>query len=367
MKKIAILVFILLPGAIFAKIWTVDNMPGSGADSTSLQGLIDKKASAGDTIILMPSNIGYGSLYLTKKLFIYSRGHSNNNLDKDRAAVVATATFTTAGSGGSFTTSAGSTLKGVRLTGGFAISVNNIHIQNCYTSYACNINNGSNNIIEGCVFEQLPYYGFTFYNSSNNNILAHNFFVKHVTSGSWSGASYTFIDEGNSSNLIINNLFVEAASGTATVSQGGFVFLKNSYAKVYNNIFWSNITGRSKFDTLNLGSAFKNNLTYSDKNKPANLPGTNNINDTMPQFEGGYNSSILPVYRTNNDFRLKSTSPGKNKGTDTTDIGLYGGSYNFSIVGNVPGVAIFDDFEVLNPIIKKGGTLRVRINARKPE
>lgn len=366
MKRFLITLFVLVPLFAQAKIWTVDNTPGAGADSSSLQGLIDRKAAAGDTIIVMPSNISYGSVTLTRKFFIYSRGHSNNNLDRDRAAYIGNINFTTAGSGGSFTTSAGSTIKGLRITAGFTINVNNIHLQNCYIE-SQNYIYQSNSVIEGCVIDPNIYYNIFFGSAANNNIVAHCYFIKHITGGSFSGPSYPFIDGGNSSNLFINNLFVEAVSGTGTVSGGGFTFFKSSFAKVYNNIFWSNVSGRTRFDTLNSGSAFRNNLTYSDKNKPTNITGTGNINDSMPEFEGGYNGTNLPIYRISNDMRLKSGSPGKNRGTDSTDVGLYGANYNYSIVGNVTGVAIFDDFQVLNPIIKKGGTLRVRINARKPE
>lgn len=366
MKKCAIVLLMLLPFMASAKIWTVDNTPGAGADSSSLQGLIDRKAAAGDTIIVMPSNISYGSVTLTRRFFIYSRGHSNNNLDRDRAATIANINFTTAGSGGSFTTSAGSTIKGLRITSGFSISVNNIHIQNCYVESQINISQ-SNCVIEGCIIDPNILFSINFGSSASNNIIAHCYFIKAVSSGSYSGPSLPFIEGGNSSNLLINNLFVEAVSGSGAVSNGGFTFFRNSFAKVYNNIFWSNVSGRTRFDTLNSGSAFRNNLTYSDRNRPNNISGTGNINDSMPQFEGGYNGTNLPIYRISNDMRLKSGSPGKNRGTDSTDVGLYGANYKFSIVGNVPGVAVFDDFQVLNPIIKKGGTLRVRINARKPE
>lgn len=345
-----------------AKIWTVDNTPGSGADSGSLQGLIDVKASNGDTVILMPSHIGYGSLNLYKRIFLYSRGHSNNNIDRDRSANVSSIYLGLSGGN----SSAGSTIKGLRVSGGFNINVSNIHIQNCYIG-GSNYVYQSNALIEGCVFENL-YYETPIYftTSSNNNIIAHCYFTKRLTSGTVSGPQYSFVYLGNSSNLIINNLFVELNNG-GTFTNGGVTFFNDSYAKIYNNILWSNVSSRTRFDTLNAGSVFKNNLTYSANSRPTNISGTNNINDTMPQFEGGYNNSFLPVYRTSNDMRLKSTSPGVGAGTDSTDVGLYGGNYNFSITGNVPGVAIFDDFEVLNPIIKKGDTLKVRINARKPD
>lgn len=362
MKKLACIILLILPLIGEAKIWTVDNTPGSGADSSSLQGLIDQKATQGDTIILMPSHINYGSVSLYKKIFLYSRGHSNNNLDKDRSATISSLYF--GASGGN--SSAGSAVKGVKLTGGFNISVNNIHVQNCYVSGNSYVYQ-SNALIEGCVFDNIYYETpINFTTSSNNNIIAHNYFVKTMSSGTTSGPPYSFINSGNSSNLVINNLFAEMMNG-GSLTNGGTTFFLSSYAKIYNNILWSNAAARTRFDTLNSGSAFKNNLTYSANTNPTNLSGTGNINDSMPLFEGGYTNSFLPIYRTSNDMRLKSTSAGVGAGTDSTDVGLYGGNYNFSITGNVPGVAIFDDFEVLNPIIKKGDVLKVRINARKPD
>lgn len=362
MKKLACVILLILPLIGEAKIWTVDNTPGSGADSSSLQGLIEVKASNGDTVILMPSHIGYGSLSLYKRIFLYSRGHSNNNIDRDRTALVSSIYFGNYGSA----SAAGSTIKGLRISSGLNINVNSIHVQNCYIGGSSYIYQ-SNALIEGCIFESIYYETPIYFNtSSNNNIIAHNYIIKKMTSSSVSGPQYSFVYLGNSSNLIINNILVELNNG-GTITNGGFTFFQDSYAKIYNNILWSNVTGRTRFDTLNAGSVFKNNLTYSANSKPTNLSGTGNINDTMPQFEGGYNNSFLPLYRTSNDMRLKSTSPGVDAGTDSTDLGLYGGSYNFSITGNVPGVAVFDDFEVLNPIIKKGDVLKVRINARKPD
>src|SRR5574343_572376 len=148
MKKLIGIVIFLIPLFAQAKIWTVDNTPGAGADTTSLQGCIDQKASIGDTIILMPSHIGYGSLNVYKKIFIYSRGHSNNNLDKHRSATVSSIYVATSGSN----TGAGSVFKGLKITGGININTSNIHIQNCYisgTSYVYS----SNALIEGCIFE----------------------------------------------------------------------------------------------------------------------------------------------------------------------------------------------------------------------
>ena len=70
--------FVLLCVSIFisssAKLWTVDNSAFSKADTTSIQAAINI-AAAGDSIVIMPSLLSYGSSTLSKKLFIYSASH----------------------------------------------------------------------------------------------------------------------------------------------------------------------------------------------------------------------------------------------------------------------------------------------------
>jgi hypothetical protein len=338
-----------------AKIWTVDNTPGSGADSTSVQGVINV-ASANDTIIIMPSITNYADISVTKKLYIYTRGHSSNNLDKDRRVYMSSINIATGGSG--------SIIKGLS-SSYFYISGNNVNVQNCL-AYVFLYIYSNNNVILGCVFTS-TVFTLSISDGAYNNIISNCYFVNRITNGSYSGSSYGMLHGGNSSNLIKNCLFAEIISG-GSVSGNGFVFFKESYAKVYNCLLWSNHPTRARFDTLNYGSIFKNNLTYSANSKVAALPGTGNLNDTLPVFVGGYNSSNnLPFFRPENNMRLSSSSPGKNKGTDSTDVGLYGGGYNFSFEGNVPGVAIFNDFEVMNPVVKKGGILKVKVSARKPD
>lgn len=340
-----------------AKIWTVDNTPGSGADSTTIQGVINV-ANANDTIIVMPSITNYTDITVTKKLYIYTRGHSSNNIDKDRRVYLSSINITTGGSG--------SVIKGL-MSYYVYFSGSNINFQNCMVLGSFTIyNNSNNNVVLGCVFTN-TIFTFSINDGAYNNIISNCYFVTRITGGSYSGSSYGMLIGGNSSNLIKNCLFAEIISG-GSVSGNGFVFFKESYAKVYNCLLWSNHPTRARFDTLNYGSIFKNNLTYSANSKVAALPGTGNLNDTLPVFVGGYNSSNnLPIFRPENNMRLTSSSPGKNKGTDSTDVGLYGGGYEFSFEGNVPGVAIFNDFEVMNPVVKKGGILKVKVSARKPD
>lgn len=351
-KNAGILSLLLISFTAQAKIWTVDNSPGAGPDHTNLQTCINT-ANSGDTIIVMPSYTNYGGVILSKKVFLYSRGHSNNLLDKDKRAAVSHVTFNTG--------SNQSTVMGLLVTGYLLIYSHNNVIRNNWVQGSSSLI-GNNNLLQGNVFTNYNTLGFNA--SAENNLILNNVF-NFSTSGGF-GAGVYFIQGGNSSNLIANNFFAELMYSGGNISSGGSFMFWNSYAKIYNNIIWSNVNGRAAFNLNNGGSVFKNNLTYSANTNPAPLPG-NNFNDTMPSFEGGYNNSTLPFFSTTADFRLKAGTVGTNAGTDSTDIGVYGQNYPFSTEGNVPGVAIFDDFEILNPVLKKGGTLKVRISARKPE
>ena len=348
-KKILLYILISLPFSMFAKLWTVDNSPGAGADFTSVKTAHDA-ASSGDSIVVMPSFTMYDAVNINKKLFIYSRGHSSNTIDKDKRAIINTVVV--------YKDSV--TLQGLYIWGGVGLYANNIKFQNNFTGSI--MISGNNNLIQGNVFNN--YNTINFSGNPQNNLVLNNFILFNVQNGSnFNGPSYFFINGGNSSNLVANNFIGEIIS-RGSIGSGGFNFFQNSYVKVYNNILWSDVPNRKPFDTLNLGSVFEKNLTYSVKNNDLKLPG-DNYNDILPLFEGGYDSINLPIFRENNNLRLKSNSVGKNGGTDSTDVGLYGQGFNFSFEGNVPGVAVFTDFKVLNPVIKRGEILKVRVKAKK--
>ncbi|TNE78644.1 MAG: hypothetical protein EP332_13615 [Bacteroidetes bacterium] len=365
MKKCFLFLALFLPFLASATIWTVDNTPGSGAQCTTLFAAQDS-ASNGDTILVMPSYSVYASLTVTKKLFIYSRGHSSNTIDKDKRAQVSGFTFNA--------NADSSVIAGLFISGQVSISsvsgnrARAIRIINNQITAGIYLD-GDENLIQGNVLTGFTnFYGTYIYviNAAQNNLILNNYFSFTIGSGNYNGNSFMFIRDGNSSNLVSGNIFAEIKNGSGNVNGGGIGFIRNSYVKVYNNIMWSNVPSRSRFDTLNLGSVFRNNITYSALNTPDTLPGIN-YNDTMPVFVGGYDATNPPSYNENNDMHLSSSSIGVLGGTDSTDVGLYNGGYKFSIVGNVPGVAVFDDFEILNPVIKKGGVLKVKIKARKPE
>lgn len=358
MRK-AFFLIILIPTLLFSKIHTVDNTPGNGAMYTTIGSAISA-ASSGDTIIVMPSTKKYDAMYLDKKLYIYSRHPHGGGVDADRIPYTDRIDFNSG--------SSGSKVSGFHLNpGGIDIRDNNVELSYNYLLATYVRINGTNNCrILNNVFIETKYHANSIdLGGGNNNIIRNNYFAT-VTGGSYLGGGNSFITGGNSTNVITNNLFSETMTNGSNCTDGGFIFFKNSTAKIYNNIMWSNINGRTRFDTLSNGSYF-NNITYSSKNKPKDLTGTGNFNDTFPSFETTFSDSKPPYFNGNEDFRLKSGTVGKNGGTDSTDIGVYGGGHLFSLLCKVPGVPIFEQYIVLTPVVKRGGKLKVRLIARKPE
>lgn len=344
-------ILLLLPAIGHARVWTVDNSAGARADSASLQGVINA-ASSGDTIILMPSFLGYGSINITKKLLLYSEGFSAHlqNGNPDKLPILST---TTVQSG----------VSGLVMAG--LVFAERLYLNGSTHKMLCNqfrgsvYNSSSQTLFEGNLFSGFTFTEMLELTGSSNNTIQNNYFSIR-TGGSNYSNSFAMIKGGDSSNLIRNNLMVEVVEGGGGISGGGIRFFLNTSARVRNNILWSNVSSRSPFQAGNSASLFQNNITYSVANKPDTLPGFN-YNDTMPLFEGGFSNSIQPYYRTGNDLRLKSNSPGKNGGTDSTDPGLYGRSFVFSMYGIPAWLAQFAEMTITDPKPKQNQTIKVRI------
>jgi len=355
--KIVLLGLCLIPIFGYSKIHTVDNNPSNGAMYKSIASAVSA-ASSGDTIIVMPSITQYDRINLHKKLYIYSRHPFTGGVDADRFPFIGSIDFNSG--------SEGSKVSGFHLNpGSVYIDAKDVELSyNYLVATVVRIVNSNVKIINN-VFIETKYHGRSIQIDGSNNIIRNNYFAT-VTGGNYGGGGASFIFNGNSTNIIINNLFSETMTSGSNCTDGGFIFFKNCNAKIYNNIMWSNINGRTRFDTLSSGSYY-NNITYASKNKPTALSGIDNFNDTFPSFETTFSDSKPPYFNGNEDFRLKSGTVGKNSGTDSTDIGLYGADHLFSTLCKVPGVPIFEQYIVLTPIVKRGGKLKVRLIARKQE
>lgn len=344
------IILIVTPG--FAKIWTVDNTFTSKANFKDLNSATTA-ASSGDTIIVMPSSTPYDNTNVTKKLFIYSDGHHSKRLRYDRAPFIANNINISTGGNGTV-------IKGLRFLN-LVLQADSCLIEYNFLFGGILHYNGNHNIIRGNVFFR-DWGGASWLlgSTANHNLFAHNYVYSYAANGD----GRTIVDGGNSTNLFRNNLCVDNfSSSTANMR----VCFRNSQITIANNIFWTNAAITTPYDTTSPFAVFRNNLTYASRNTLRALPGSGNINDTMPEFETSFSSTSTPNFSTTNNFRLKSGSQGKNAGTDSTDVGLFGAGYTFHIDGRVPEVAIFEAFEIVNPVVKKGQVVKVKLTARKQE
>jgi hypothetical protein len=364
-------VLFIIQNAVFGNTYTVDNTPFSGAHYSNLQTAIDS-ASSGDSLIVMPSFNTYGKITINKKLNIYSRGVHGFKVSPDKSAMVELVEFVENSNGSifqGFNLIVGTT-SGMILTKCENISILHNFFNSTYLNFATG---GSSQV------SNVQVKGNIFWNSVNQNQqalainganycdISNNYFIDIFKGSYFAGIYYSFIVGGNSSNSLRNNFFaLTELSGTNYYYQSTSGFFRNSSAVFRNNIFWTDSKNITSFDSTSSGGDYRNNITYSRYSKAYDLPGTN-YNDTLPEFETDFSGNKQINYDLSYNFRLKSSSVGKNGGTDSTDVGLYGGGYAFGMNIKSKGVAIFEEFEILNPVVKKGGPLKVKIMARKPE
>ena len=95
MKNITpILVLLLLPAILNAAIWRVDDDPGRIADFTSLQAAVDDNQVMPDDIIYIAGTaIDYGTVIISKRLFVFGPGYLLTE-NTGESAAVSPATFT---------------------------------------------------------------------------------------------------------------------------------------------------------------------------------------------------------------------------------------------------------------------------------
>jgi hypothetical protein len=165
----------------------------------------------------------------------------------------------------------------------------------------------------------------------------------------------TPIKNSNSSTIISNNLFINGI---------GFSYCQSS--TITNNIFYySGVTGASYSNfSNNIGLGLSTNVLQGSNT------GSNNIN-ADPLFLYLYNTSDHS-YNDQNKYKLKSTSPGKNAGTDGTDIGIYGGQYPWpaSVLTDYihcipPTIPMMQELNIQNSSVPANGTLNFSVKAYK--
>jgi hypothetical protein len=237
--------------------------------------------------------------------------------------------------------------------------------------------NVDNILIRNCSFS-----GIAVPLNCNNWIISNNVFSSQIsaTGSNWTNVLITnnIFSGGQLNNfsmvqnvVVQNNVFNNVLSATADPFGGD----------IFNLIISNNIFYNARFETGTVvykNNVWSKNISYSDSGTlpfpqntvlPTTLP--NHIQNTNNSFEGNMADTDPKFEKYNggpfsygNNYRLKTTSPGRNAGTDGTDIGVYGSGVQFSMTGE-PGIPVVRTFMILNTTTTSGGNLNISVTASK--
>jgi hypothetical protein len=336
----------------FATIRTVSNDTQKPAQFTTIQAAINA-SSLGDTVYVSGSSFDYsGAVSINKRIVLLGAGYNSANQLNLSSIIAGSISLTKDATNDA----SGTVISGFRV--GFINTT---------------VNQPVNNIL---LFRNQITSGITIYGdgwSIINNIV---------------GLDITSLSGIASNVLIQNDILLRSivSLNQSSVIIDHNIFLRNSnsymlgnlkFAVITNNIFVG-ITSVNPILQAVSSNSFNNNLTSATI-----------VSDTAPtnSFAGGPNSATgnfvgvdplfvnvtdFSTYNANFNYRLQSSSPAKNAGTDGTDLGIYGGPFPFPS-GGAPGSG-FDtsapppipqvtNVNIQNPSLAPGAQLKVTIQA----
>jgi hypothetical protein len=257
-------------------------------------------APTGSTLLIPNGSITIGTITINKKINLVGSGHYPENLGGSRTILTGTIIITLGADSGS--------IQGIYLNGDLKFGASGVSDSvNYYTVLRCYFNNiylGSDeaypnvnnvNIIE-CTFNDV--YGY----NSDNCLLNKNYIL-----GFLRGLDYALVQN----NILFNYWFSGSSWNPPLSDNCQFLFVEN-------NIFTVNGYNSSVAFQYVSNSVFKNNLFRSITNF-GNNQAINNLTNISNIFVSG-----VYTFDYAKSYQLTSNSPGKNYGTDGTDLGVYG-------------------------------------------
>ena len=345
MKALSILIILVASANVSqATVYTLCNMPYSPGQFTTYFDA-ENAAMDGDTIYVHGSNFSYGDISIFRRLVIIGTGHSPNK----QAPIVSTF--------GSISIN----VPNVQLIGLTFNSVESFDpngtVKKCRilgrTIYPSLNLFASNWLIEGNIFDQQNLSSHCIrFSGYGGHIVQHNIFASNVSqisdiSGSPGDRSY-----------ILNNVFLGNGASISSLSN-------LDYAIIRNNIFYGSSPDLNNSLT---NAIIENNITFycADNNfYPTATYGPLNQIGVDPLFTNvsGYPTNLfLYTY----DFTLQPTSPGRNYGTDGTDVGVHGGLGELFTMTGEPSIAEVTAFTITSPTtIVPGGTLTISVTSKR--
>lgn len=350
--------------ASFATVHTVNNnLQGPGQFAT-LQAAIDS-SSAGDTIYIASSPSTYtspaGRFIVDKKLTFIGTGMRPGEKKDNSALSRIGARFDINNTAANGTSWIGLYFQAIGSAINVAGGVSNCQVLRCWfdgSSTHLGFNSSSftgwlianNYFVAGCG----PAINLNS-NTVTNFIIQNNVFSENTTCGIANGIA-PIMNFSNSANCIVSNNLFYGGQGFG-VANNDQAFSGCSNLLVENNIFHTMSPGGVS------NSVFSNNITFGTAQNA--LPygsnsGANNVADTDPQLTTFSNSNFSP----NQNFQPAS-GPAKTGGVGGTQMGVYGGSFNWNNSA-VPPIPQIKNFSITSgSTVPSGGSITIKVTSTK--
>ncbi len=365
MKKITQLGLLLLLAPVFANatIHTVSNDINKPAQYPDIpQAIAATTTLNGDTIYINGTQYTYSDITINKKLVFIGAGFNVANQFNLITAINNIYFFKDAGvNDGSGTVISGFKVTNISLAYG-SLGISNIKVfRNQIGQINMALNNWAiyNNVFSG------NCYGLNGNNASSSVVIQNNIFYSATGN----------VNSFNQPSVVIDhNLFINVTggcnAGTAALSSLQFAIITNNiFTSSSGTLCWNNVTQSTFNNNLSVSSnistvAPTNSFLSNNNTGGGNQVGVNPLFITDPDFNN---------YSNTDNYRLTpTTSPGYQKATDGTDIGIYGGSYPFPSGGApgsgydtspLPPIPQISSVNIQNASVLPGSQLQVNVSA----
>jgi hypothetical protein len=325
MKKVFLTWMAIFAAIVAANAQQISVVAPSGATTlyTSLDTAITQ-AAAGSTLYLSGNLSGGGfqvkdETKITKKLTIIGIGHKPDNDNADGFTLISGNLFFEGGA-------SNSALMGVHVTGNVHIGTGEVAVNNFLLRY-CNVNS------------------VQVRNSSCQGIVINQNYIRNNSNGG--NSAITFTNNVAHSIWHVNAGVIDHNIVRHNTSYGVFILLEVFNSQISNNILIDPSTNIHNGDNCIISHNMLN-ADWGDESY-----GTIKIvGDWEDVFEGPI-TGVSPVC----NYRLKSNQ-GKGEATDSTDVGVYGGT-NFNDAALPPGPRIIS--KKIADQTDANGNLRVEI------
>ncbi|HXC04465.1 MAG TPA: hypothetical protein VNZ86_06910 [Bacteroidia bacterium] len=326
---------LLTAGAMNANVITCSNNAIAAGMYNTIQAACNA-ANAGDTVYVMGSPTDYGTVTIKTRITLIGAGYAVTGTQNNWGSEVDYIHLDSVAFGNPVS---GTKIMGLYINSGVdnsgsAGTINNVDIERCFGNGWFYVE-GTGWTIRNCVSYGVQVQNYNYCYIQNNfigNIQYSNkttVVIDHNTFNNSSGCFYSM-----SNALIANNIF----------------YYSSPLANVTSCTFSNNITTNSSAQVL----------------PPAGNTGSGNFNNTPPGWTDGTIPTTTISLSTEwiYSWKLGTSAPAHNSGTDGTDLGAYGGTYPMP---NLTGATRIPQMQALNVsgVVPAGGNLNVNFKARK--